>query len=119
MTIRTKRAYDAPARTDGYRVLVDRVWPRGISREALHLDAWAKDVAPSTGLRKWFGHDADKWREFKTRYFGELRANETAVAPLRDAARRRTVTLVYGAKETRFNNAVALKEFLERRAKRG
>jgi uncharacterized protein YeaO (DUF488 family) len=99
-------------------VLVDRVWPRGVSRDASRLDAWAKDVAPSARLRKWFGHDPAKWREFRTRYFRELRANGEAVEPLLAAARRRTVTLLYGAKETRFNNAVALKEFIERRAKK-
>jgi uncharacterized protein YeaO (DUF488 family) len=117
VSIRTKRIYDKPARSDGYRVLVDRVWPRGVSRDASQLDAWIKEVAPSTGLRKWFGHDQAKWREFKTRYFRELRANIPALDPVLDAARRRTVTLLYGAKETRFNNAVALKEFIERRAK--
>ena len=116
MSVRIKRVYEAPARSDGYRVLVDRVWPRGVSRDRLRLDAWAKDVAPSTGLRKWFGHDPAKWREFKARYFRELRENIAAVEPVLAAARRRTVTLLYGAKETRFNNAVALKEFIERRA---
>ena len=115
MSVRVKRVYEAPARSDSYRVLVDRVWPRGVSRDTLKLDAWAKDVAPSTGLRKWFDHDPAKWREFKARYFRELRENVAAVEPVLAAARRRTVTLLYGAKETRFNNAVALKEFIERR----
>lgn len=116
MAIRIKRVYEAPARSDGYRVLVDRVWPRGVSRDALALDAWAKDVAPSTGLREWFGHDPAKWREFKACYFRELRENIATVEPMLAAAHRRTVTLLYSAKETQFNNAVALKEFIERRA---
>jgi uncharacterized protein YeaO (DUF488 family) len=116
MSIRIKRVYEPSARSDGYRVLVDRVWPRGVSRDALKIDAWAKDVAPSTTLRKWFGHDPEKWPGFKARYFRELRDNVAAVEPVLHAARRRTVTLLYSAKETRFNNAVALKEFIERRA---
>jgi uncharacterized protein YeaO (DUF488 family) len=114
MSIHIKRAYDAPARTDGHRVLVDRLWPRGVSRKALQLDSWAKDVAPSTGLRKWFGHDPAKWREFKTRYFGELQKNVAAFEPVLAIARRGTVTLVHGAREMHRNNAAALKEFIER-----
>jgi uncharacterized protein YeaO (DUF488 family) len=118
MSIRIKRVYEAPARSDGYRVLVDRVWPRGVSRSTLQLDAWAKDVAPSTGLRKWFDHDPGKWREFKARYFRELRKNIAAAEPMLAVARSGTVTLLYGAKETQFNNAVALKEFIEGHARR-
>ena len=116
MSIRIKRVYEPPARSDGYRVLVDRVWPRGVSRDTLRLDAWAKDAAPSTALRKWFVHDPAKWREFKARYFRELGGNVAALEPVLAAARRGTVTLLYGAKETQFNNAAALKEFIERRA---
>jgi uncharacterized protein YeaO (DUF488 family) len=118
MSIRIKRVYEPRARLDGHRVLVDRVWPRAVSRDALQLDGWAKDLAPSTALRKWFGHDPAKWREFKARYFRELEKNVVALEPLLDAARRSTVTLLFGAKETRFNNAVALKEFIERHAKK-
>jgi len=118
MTIRLKRAYDAPTRTDGYRVLVDRVWPRGVSKDKLSVDDWAKEVAPSARLRKWFGHDPAKWDQFKERYFRELDERSDAVEPLREMASKRIVTLVFGAKNTRFNNAVALKEYLEQRVAR-
>jgi uncharacterized protein YeaO (DUF488 family) len=118
MSIHIKRAYDAPTRSDGYRVRVDRVWPRGVSREALQPDARATVAASSIGLRKWFGHCRAKWREFKARYFRELQENATAFDPVPSVARRRTATLVYGAKDTQFNNAIALKEFIGRRATR-
>lgn len=114
--IKVKRAYEAPARSDGYRVLVDRVWPRGVTRDALRLDAWTKDVAPSAGLRKWFGHDPAKWDEFERRYFAELDGQPEAVAGLLEACRRGTVTLVFGARDVEHNNAVALKQYLERRS---
>ncbi len=113
MAIRTKRVYDRPAGQDGYRVLVDRVWPRGLSKGRARVDEWLKEVAPSTGLRKWFGHDPSKWHEFRRRYFKELERHETALEPLRRRARRGRVTLLFGAKDTERNNAVALKAYLE------
>ncbi len=118
MSIQLKRAYDPAAETDGYRVLVDRVWPRGIAKEALQIDAWLKELAPSTGLRKWFHHDPAKWVEFKKRYAGELEQQSDALQQLAARARTGRVTLVFGAKDTEHNNAVALKEQLERRLER-
>jgi uncharacterized protein YeaO (DUF488 family) len=114
--VRIKRAYEAPSAGDGYRVLIDRLWPRGRRKQDLRLDAWLKELAPSGELRTWFGHDPERWPEFRTRYRRELRA-EPAQALLRDLhrrARRGTVTLVYGAKDTEHNDAVVLKDVLER-----
>jgi len=113
MPILLKRAYDEPSKNDGYRVLVDRVWPRGVRKEDADLDAWIKESAPSASLRKWFGHDPDKWEEFKRRYFKELDENPESLDPLLQRARRGRLTLVYGSKESRYNNAAALKEYLE------
>jgi len=113
MSFKLKRAYEKPARADGYRVLVDRIWPRGISKAAAKIDGWQKEIAPSTGLRKWFGHDPDRWLEFKRRYFAELEARHEALAKLRELATGGTITLVFGAKDTEHNQAVALKEYLE------
>ena len=96
MTIKLKRVYDKPSRTDGMRVLVDRLWPRGLTKERASVDLWLKDVAPSTELRKWFGHDPDKWKEFQVRYRKELLANKEALRQLKEKAAERTVTLVYG-----------------------
>ena len=112
--IKIKRAYDAPDDGDGYRVLVDRIWPRGVRREAAHLDAWLKEIAPSTELRKWFGHDPAKWEEFQARYRAELEAPERreALNELLEHARRGVVTLVYGARDTMHNNAMALRNLL-------
>jgi uncharacterized protein YeaO (DUF488 family) len=115
MTIDLKRAYDPPAASDGRRILVDRVWPRGIARDDLRIDAWLKDLAPSTGLRKWFGHDPKKWDEFRKRYVRELEQRPDALGELVEKARAGHITLVFGAKDTEHNNAVALKEQLERR----
>lgn len=115
MSVRVKRAYEAPAKSDGFRVLVDRLWPRGVSKEAARIDLWAKDLAPSAELRRFFGHDPERWPEFRQRYFRELSSEEELLQPLERRARRGRLTLVYGAKEERYNNAVALKEFLERR----
>ncbi|MER3452429.1 MAG: DUF488 domain-containing protein [Acidimicrobiia bacterium] len=111
--IRTKRAYDPPAGDDGMRVLVDRIWPRGLKKENLQLDRWAKELAPSDGLRRWFGHDPGKWTEFQRRYFAELEHRPEAWRPLLQACRNRTVTLLFGARDNQHNNAVALKAFLE------
>jgi uncharacterized protein YeaO (DUF488 family) len=115
MPIGLKRAYDPPAASDGHRVLVDRVWPRGITKDALRLDAWLKDLAPSTALRKWFAHDPKKWEEFRARYFRELDGQRPAVDDLGRRARRGRVTLVFAARDAERNNAVALKDYLERR----
>lgn len=114
MKIQTKRAYDPPAPADGVRYLVDRVWPRGVKREALELAGWQKEAAPSDALRKWFGHDPARWEAFKQRYEAELDASPEAWQPLLEAARRGPVTLVYGARDTEHNQAVALKAYLER-----
>ena len=111
--IKLKRAYDGPSPDDGPRFLVERLWPRGVKKESLRLDAWLKDVAPSDGLRRWFGHDPKKWGEFQRRYFHELDENREAWEPILKAARRARVTLVYSARDTEHNNAVALKDYLE------
>ncbi|HET7584590.1 MAG TPA: DUF488 family protein [Gemmatimonadaceae bacterium] len=112
--IKLKRAYEPAARGDGRRFLVERLWPRGVRKDDLPLDGWLKDVAPSPALRRWFAHDPAKWPEFRRRYFAELRKNDEALQPLRDAARRGTVTLVYSARDTEHNAAVALREYLTR-----
>ena len=114
MSIQLKRAYDAPADSDGYRVLVDRVWPRGVSKEQAALDGWFKEIAPSADLRKWFGHDPRKWDEFRSRYFQELDEARETLANLAKKAGEGRVTLVFGARETRYNNAQAIKEYLRR-----
>lgn len=113
MTINVQRIYDAPAKGRGVRILVDRIWPRGIKKEEAHLDHWIKDVAPSSDLRKWFGHDPDKWDEFRKRYFKELDAAPDAVAELRNAIGKRSATLLFGAKDEAHNNAIALKAYLQ------
>jgi uncharacterized protein YeaO (DUF488 family) len=112
VSLAIKRIYDAPARSDGYRVLVDRLWPRGVSKERAELDLWLKEIAPSTELRKWFGHDAKRWREFQRRYRAELRANKQAVDKLRRLAERRRVTLLYGARDGDHNEAVVLRDYI-------
>jgi uncharacterized protein YeaO (DUF488 family) len=113
--IALKRAYEPAAKGDGRRVLVERLWPRGVSRAKLRLDEWAKDVAPSPELRRWFGHEPAKWPEFRRRYFAELRGNAAAWQPLLAAARRGRVTFIYAARDEARNGAVALKAFLDRR----
>lgn len=118
MRIWLRRAYEAPTRNDGYRVLVDRVWPRGVSRERLELDEWDRDLAPSTRLRKWFDHDPERWEEFQRRYFDELRGRKEPVRRLLDRISRGRVTLVYGARDKEHNQAVALRSFLEKSARR-
>ncbi|HEX6996779.1 MAG TPA: DUF488 domain-containing protein [Gammaproteobacteria bacterium] len=112
--VRLKRIYEPPEPSDGYRVLVDRVWPRGVSKDKAAIDQWAKELAPSTELRKWFGHDPARWRGFRERYRRELEAFAAdALAELRARARRQRVTLVYSARDERHNQAVVLKELLE------
>jgi uncharacterized protein YeaO (DUF488 family) len=114
-----KRAYEPTSRADGIRVLVERLWPRGIGKADLKVDEWLKDVGPSTELRKWFGHDADKWDEFRRRYFRELDSRPEAWKPIVSATRRGdTVTLVYSSHDTRHNNAVALRDYLHAHARR-
>ena len=113
MDIRLKRAYERPATNDGMRVLVDRIWPRGVSKEDARVDMWLKQIAPSRQLRKWFGHDPEKWSEFRKKYFEELQQKDDELSPLREKLKNGRVTLVYGSKEQRYNNAVALKEYLQ------
>ena len=114
--IRIKRTYEPPARGDGRRILVERLWPRGMKKEALAADAWMKDVAPSTELRKWFGHRVERWEEFRARYRKVLHANPGAWEPILEAARRGTVTLLYSAHDTLHNGALVLGEYLTARA---
>jgi uncharacterized protein YeaO (DUF488 family) len=114
MAIQVKRAYETPTKSDGYRVLVDRVWPRGVKKQQLKLDIWLKQLAPSTPLRKWFGHDPAKWTEFKRRYFRELAEHNEDIRELRKRAKKGRVTLVFAAKDTEFNNAVALRHYLQK-----
>ena len=114
MQLKVKRVYEQPSSGDGQRVLVDRLWPRGLKKESAQLDAWLKDLAPSDALRKWFGHEAAKWTEFRRRYFEELEDQGEALDELRGLAAKGTVTLLYAAHDTEHNNAVALKDYLEK-----
>ncbi len=107
-----KRAYEKPAPEDGTRLLVERLWPRGVKKTDLRLDAWVKDAAPSDALRRWFAHDPRKWPEFRRRYFAELHSHPEALHEIRTAARHGRVTLIYSAHDTEHNNAVALKDYL-------
>lgn len=119
--LRIKRAYEPPSPGDGVRILVDRLWPRGVKKENARIDEWMKDIAPGDALRRWFGHDAEKWAEFKRRYAEELTrpAAQAGIESIRDLAAKKTVTLVYAASDESHNNAVALSEFLERPKARG
>jgi uncharacterized protein YeaO (DUF488 family) len=110
--LKLKRAYDPASKTDGTRVLVERLWPRGLSKAKLRVDSWLKDVGPSTELRKWFSHDPEKWSRFRTRYFRELDSQPNAWRPILSAARRGRVTLVYSSHDEQHNNAVALQDYL-------
>jgi uncharacterized protein YeaO (DUF488 family) len=112
MMLKLKRAYEPESRSDGTRLLVERLWPRGLSKAALRIDAWLKDAGPSTELRQWFNHDPDKWPAFRARYFRELNSRPEAWRPIVTAARRGAVTLVYSSRDTEHNNAVALKDYL-------
>jgi Uncharacterized conserved protein len=114
MKLQIKRVYDEPSEADGTRILIDRLWPRGVSKAK--VDLWLKAIAPSTLLRQWFGHDPGKWEEFKKRYEDELNYNSEAVAQLRAHLAQGTVTLVYGAKDQEHNDAVVLQEYLRQRA---
>lgn len=112
-TLQIRRVYDEPGGDEGLRVLVDRLWPRGVKKDAAAIDRWEKDLAPSDALRKWFGHDPARWAEFKRRYFKELAGHKDRLHALLDAAAQRgTLTLVYAAKDRAHNNAAALKDYL-------
>ena len=112
MTIKLKRIYEQPDATDGERVLVDRLWPRGLTKERARVDLWLKEIAPSTELRKWFGHDPAKWAEFKRRYRAELKENKEQIGRLKAEVRKGPVTLLFGAKDEQHNEAVVLLELL-------
>lgn len=112
--IKIKRVYEKPDRDDGWRVLVDRLWPRGMKKEAAHLDAWLKEVAPSDALRKWFGHDPEKWSEFQKKYRVELRKQKELIAELKQMEKKKgTLTLLFGAKDQEHNEAVVLAAILK------
>ncbi len=115
MKIQIKRVYEPPEPADGYRILVDRLWPRGLTKESAAVNEWLRDVAPSTELRRWFGHEPEKWAEFKRRYLHELHSEEAAAAltHIRELAAKQRVTLLYGAKDEEHNNAVVLLEHLK------
>lgn len=113
MNIHIKRIYDVPEPGEGTRILVDRLWPRGLSKERARVDLWLKEIAPSNDLRRWYHHERDKWPEFRARYFAELDAVPDAVAVLRERLKAGTVVLLYGSREPEYNNARALKEYLE------
>ena len=112
MPFQVKRVYDSPHGNDGLRILVDRLWPRGLTKQDAAIDQWLRACAPSDELRKWFGHDRTRWEEFKKRYFAELRAKEELLAPIRALARGKRVTLLFGSSDVEYNNAVALSEYL-------
>lgn len=113
MTIKVKRIYDEPKKSDGFRILVDRLWPRGIKKEQAAIDLWLKEIAPSDVLRKWFDHDPKKWPAFQKRYAKELTAKPECVDIIKKAAKQKTVTLLFGTKEVEHNNAIALRHFIE------
>jgi uncharacterized protein YeaO (DUF488 family) len=113
MAIKLKRVYDEPKQADGYRVLVDRIWPRGLSKDDARIDKWLKDVAPSDQLRKWFHEDSSRWAEFRKRYLSQLKENRETLKPLSKRAKKDRITLVYGSKDTEHNNAVVVKQYLE------
>jgi uncharacterized protein YeaO (DUF488 family) len=114
MDVRVKRVYEPAERSDGYRILIDRLWPRGVSHERARLDAWERDLAPSAALRAWFGHQPDLFDEFRRRYVSELREHRSLVSQLRQRARHGTLTLVYAARDTEHNDAVVLAEVIRR-----
>ena len=115
--IRVKRVYEPPAPSDGYRVLVDRLWPRGLSKTAARIDRWMQDIAPSTDLRKWFGHDPDSWQQFKSRYTSELSNRADLLDELQELdVEHGTLTLVYAARDVHHSNGVALREVLQERS---
>jgi uncharacterized protein YeaO (DUF488 family) len=113
LLLKLKRIYEAPAPEDGRRILVDRLWPRGISKEAAHLDAWLKEIAPSDDLRRWYGHDPQRWDEFRRRYREELKGHTALVDELRRQSRKESVTLLFAAQDAEHSNAAVLKEVIE------
>jgi uncharacterized protein YeaO (DUF488 family) len=116
--IEIKRVYDPPTKEDGARFLVERLWPRGIKKEELSMNAWCKNAAPSDHLRRWFSHDPAKWKEFQRRYRAELNDNPAACQPLLDAARQGDIVLLYSTRDTEHNSAIALKSYLEEQLQR-
>lgn len=114
MNIKIRRVYEQPAKKDGERILVDRLWPRGLTKEKAAVDLWPKDIAPSTELRKWFAHDPNKWKSFRGRYETEIRHNDDLIKVLKQKAREGTITLIYGARDEKHNEALVLKQFLEK-----
>ncbi len=114
MDIHVKRIYDPPQASDGRRVLVDRMWPRGLSKSEAHVDQWLKEIAPSSELRKWFNHDPERWSEFKQRYFKELAEQKDKLRELLNDKGKKSITLLFAARDTEHNNAVALREYLKR-----
>ncbi len=114
MKVNVKRIYEKPAKADGKRILVDRIWPRGLTKEKAAVDLWFKELAPSTHLRKWFAHDPAKWEEFQKKYRQELRQNKKQVSVLKEQAKKGAVTLVFGAKDELHNQAIVIKEWLSR-----
>ena len=117
ITIKTKRIYEGPIKSDGFRILVDRLWPRGIRKDQAQVDVWYKDIAPSDALRQWFGHEPARWDEFKRRYVKELQDKDDNIESIIAKRFGKRVTLLYGAKDEQHNNAVVLKEFIERKIK--
>jgi uncharacterized protein YeaO (DUF488 family) len=115
--IKIKRIYDPPSDEDGYRVLVDQLWPRGLKKEEAQVDRWVKEIAPTTELRKWYNHDPDKWPEFKRRYFAELDEHTEFINEFTKTIKERNVTFLFSSKELKLNNAVALKEYIEKKSK--
>ncbi len=112
--IKLKRVYEKPEKSDGYRILVDRLWPRGLTKEKAKVDLWLKDLGPSTELRKWFAHDPAKWTGFRTKYKRELKGKQDLLGQIRAAAKKGIVTLIYGARDTEHNEALIVKEYLAR-----
>ena len=113
MAIKLKRVYDDPKKADGYRVLVDRLWPRGLSKDDARIDKWLKDIAPSDQLRKWFHEDSSRWAEFRKRYLSQLKEKRETLKPLAKRAKKDRITLVYSSKDTEHNNAIVVKQYLE------
>lgn len=118
-SVKLKRAYEPPARGDGTRILIDRLWPRGVSKANAAIDEWIKELAPSTSLRKWFGHDPSRWKEFRSRYAAEVHEHPEQLRRLRNLARKKPITLVYSAHDEIHNDAVALRDFLLGRKAKG
>lgn len=115
MNIKIKRIYDEPTKDDGKRVLVDRLWPRGISKDRAKIDLWAKDIAPSHELRKWFNHDPDKWIEFEEKYFSQLDSKTESLIPIFELIKNYKVTFIFSSKEIKLNNAAVLKQYIEKK----